>query len=175
MDTIDPRLENYFLLNGVYRLVYNLKHRGGRNLLGRICISHRGGASRKRCCRLDVLRRVQSFGLICRVFKESIRSSFSALVLYQNGLFSFISAADGASVGATIYSGLLPLSHKASWAPFIFVPGSAVPLEALNLFSLVHNVELFALSRFKLARSAGACAVLSNKQGHRCIIKLSSG
>ena len=170
-------LENYFLSCSLNRLVFNVKHRGGRNLLGRICVFHRGGASRKRCCRLDVLRRVQSFGLICRVFKESLRSSFSALVLYKNGLFSFISAAEGAALGATIYSGNLPSStaQAISLAPFIFVPGSAVPLESLNLFNLVHNVELFAFSTFKIARSAGACAVLSNKMGSRCLLKLSSG
>lgn len=154
---------------------FALKHSGGRNFLGRICVFHRGGATRKRCSTLDILRRVQSFGLVCRVFSESLRSSFSALVLYRNGLFSFISAAESALLGATIYSGFLPRKITPRLAPVIFSAGSALPLEAINLFNLVHNVELFEASGFKLARAAGACAVLSNRKGGRCYLKLASG
>lgn len=168
-------LENYFLYRSLKRLAFNLKHCGGRNLLGRICVFHRGGASRKRCCRLDLIRRIQSFGLVCRLFRESLRTSFTALILYRNGLFSFISAAQGAGLGATLYSGKLPEFYKQSLAPLIFVPGSALPLESINLFNLVHNVELFAFSGFKIARAAGANAVLSNKMPGRCFLKLSSG
>jgi large subunit ribosomal protein L2 len=168
-------LENYFFYNALNRLAISLKHRGGRNLLGRICVFHRGGAARRRCCRLDVFRRVQSFALVCRVFKESLRSSFSAFVLYKNGLFSFISASESAGLGATLYSGTLPLLNPLLLASHVFVPGSALPLESINLFHLVHNVELFAFSGFKVARAAGGSALLSNKMPRRCFLKLSSG
>ena len=168
-------LENYFFNYNLNRLSFSLKNFGGRNFLGRICVFHRGGATLKRCCTLDVFRRVQAFGLVCRVFKESIRSSFSALVMYRNGLFSFISSAEFIVIGSTIYSGNLPskFSQKMSFA--IFSVGCALPLEAINLFNLVHNIETFAASGFKLARAAGASAVFSNKVLGRCFLKLSSG
>lgn len=167
--------ESYFLSLSSKRLSFCLKSSGGRNFLGRICVFHRGGASRKRCCTLDVLRRVQSFGLVCRVFKESLRSSFSAWVLYSNGLFSFISTAQGALLGATIYSGFPPARLTPAIHSIIYSPGSALPLDSINLFNQVHNIELFAASGFKLARAAGASAILTNRSARRCYLKLSSG
>ena len=168
-------LESYFFSLSATRLSFSLKHSGGRNFLGRICVYHRGGATRKRCSTLDTLRRVQSFGMVCRVFRQSLRSSFLALVLYRNGLISFISATESALLGATIYSGFLPSNITPRLVPAIFSAGSALPLEVINLFNLVHNVELFEASGFKLARAAGASAVLSNRKGGRCYLKLASG
>lgn len=145
-------------------------------MLGRISVFHRGGASRKRCSSLDNFRRVQSFAMVCRVFKESLRSSFTALILYYNGLFSFITSTESVSVGDTVYSGYLPKDINFEELSWVFLrPGSALPLEIINLFNLVHNIELFALSGFKLAKAAGSSAVLSNKILGRCFLKLSSG
>jgi large subunit ribosomal protein L2 len=79
---------------------------GGRNFLGRICVHHQGGGQKKNYRLIDFFRRINSFGSVIKLCFDCNRSSLLALVLYDNGLCSFIIAADEIGIKSLVYSGL---------------------------------------------------------------------
>lgn len=86
-----------------------LKKISGRNFFGRICVFHRGGGHKRLYNRIDLIRRVNCFGRIIRVFRDNYRTAYLAQILYDNGLMAFHIHAEGARAGSEIFSGrLLP-------------------------------------------------------------------
>jgi large subunit ribosomal protein L2 len=154
------------------KLVVGLVSNGGRNFLGRLCVYHRGAGNKNKYRFIDKFRRLNKFGILFRIVKDSIRSSFIGLIFYENGLISYISLSDGVSLGSTLYSGisLQPISS-------FYNLGSSFPILFMNLFSKISCVELFPLSGSKLARSAGVSAHLIAKDKFKgtATLKFNSG
>jgi len=77
----------------------------GRNNKGRICVQHQGGGTKKLFLRVDRFRYLNKFGFVLRILTHSFFSGFIGLVLYDNGLLSFILLSEGVLKGYKIFSG----------------------------------------------------------------------
>jgi len=74
------------------------KSRAGHNDFGRITVFHRG-RRRARCRLVDFYRHIFLPGIVRRLESDPHRSSFLALVCYQNGLLSYIPATVTMKIG----------------------------------------------------------------------------
>jgi large subunit ribosomal protein L2 len=147
-------------------LLLPLPKRAGRNAQGRITVRHRGGGH-KRLYRLIDFKRDKD-GIPARVAGieyDPNRSARIALLHYADGEKRYILAPVGLNVGDIVTSG--PDAEVR--------PGNALPLRAIPVGTVVHNVELQVGRGGQLARSAGAAAQVMAKEGDYAHIRLPSG
>jgi large subunit ribosomal protein L2 len=140
---------------------------GGRNQHGRITVRFRGGGH-KRAYRLVDFKRRTKFGvpaLVERLEYDPNRTAFIALVKYQDGELAYILAPQRLKVGDTVIA-----AEKAD-----IKPGNAMPMAAIPVGTIIHNIELKPGAGGKLARSAGTFAQLVGKDGGYAQVKLQSG
>ena len=140
---------------------------GGRNQHGRITVRFRGGGH-KRAYRLVDFKRRTKFGvpgLVERLEYDPNRTAFIALVKYQDGELAYILAPQRLKVGDPVIS-----AEKAD-----IKPGNAMPMAAIPVGTIIHNIELKPGAGGKLARSAGTFAQLVGKDGGYAQVKLQSG
>src|SRR3982751_5731624 len=126
----------YFINKINKKLSRGLKKNGGRNFLGRICIRGQGGGNKKIYRFIDFFRRINLKGKIIKILYDTNRTARLALVLYLNGLCSFILLQKNIKVGNIIYSGTKELNNE------VIKEGYSMPLKYLPLFSNLSNVEL---------------------------------
>jgi len=91
------------------------------------------------------------------------------LIIYKNGLSSYIILSEKVFLNDFVYSGSLPVDEKS-----LFL-GSALPFFYIPLFTIINNIEFKAFSGAKLARSAGTSGIIAAKREKRVIIKVKSG
>ncbi|MCS6931537.1 MAG: 50S ribosomal protein L2 [Acetobacteraceae bacterium] len=140
---------------------------GGRNNQGRITSRFRGGGH-KRAYRIVDFRRRAKMGVpatVERIEYDPNRSAFIALVRYADGELSYILAPQRLKAGDTVIS-----AERAD-----IKPGNAMPLSAIPVGTIVHNVELKPGAGGKLARAAGTYAQLVGKDQGYAQVKLMSG
>ena len=140
---------------------------GGRNQHGRITVRFRGGGH-KRAYRLVDFKRRTKFGvpgLVERLEYDPNRTAFIALVKYQDGELAYILAPQRLKVGDPVIS-----AEKAD-----IKPGNAMPMAAIPVGTIIHNIELKPGAGGKLARSAGTFAQLVGKDQGYAQVKLQSG
>jgi len=166
-------LSYYFYYKALKFLKCGLASRGGRNFLGRICVHHQGGGLKKNYRLIDFFRRVNSLGFVVKLSFDCNRSSLLALVLYNNGLSSFIIATDGLRKGSLIYSGL-PDMLLESLNDYEDILGWALPLHAVKLFSVVNMIESSPKKGSSLVRSAGSSGLLVGYLAGKAVLKLNS-
>jgi large subunit ribosomal protein L2 len=148
-------------------LVKGLRKRAGRNFRGKITVRHRGGGHKRRYREIDFRR--DKFGVPARV--DSIeydpnRSARIALLVYADGEKRYIIAPLGLRVGDEVMSGLGAEIR----------PGNALPLHAIPLGTLIHNVELQVGRGGQMVRSAGTSARLMSKDHPKYVLlRLPSG
>lgn len=135
--------------------------------MGRICVYHRGGGNKKIYTHVDFFRRLNQYGTILKIFKDSFRTGFLAFVFYDNGLSSFILLTEGLKIGDRFFSGF--------FFQQMYNNGSTFLVKNVGLFTNVHSLELFPLSGAKLCRAAGTNALLISKDIDKVCLKLSSG
>jgi large subunit ribosomal protein L2 len=148
------------------KLVVALRKRGGRNDQGRVTARHRGGGS-KRLYRIVDFKRDKD-GVAARVAAieyDPNRSANLALLHYADGEKRYILAPVGLNVGDTVHSGLEAEIR----------PGSALPLRAIPVGTMVHNVELAPKRGGQMVRAAGAAAQIMAKEGDYAHLRLPSG
>jgi large subunit ribosomal protein L2 len=138
----------------------------GRNHHGVITAKHRGGGNKKMYRIIDFKRTKD--GVPARV--ESIeydpnRSSFIALLKYEDGEKAYILAPKGLTVGTTVMNGPTAPPEVGNCLPLVNIPAG---LE-------IHNIELNAGQGGKMVRSAGGVARLGAKEGEWSVIILPSG
>jgi len=104
-------------------------------------------------------------GTIERLEYDQNRTAFIALVKYQDGELAYILAPQRLKVGDPIIA-----AQRAD-----IKPGNAMPLAAIPVGTIVHNVELKVGAGGKIARSAGTYAQLVGKDSGYAQIKLMSG
>ena len=147
-------------------LTEGLTKTGGRNNTGRITSWNRGGGHKRRYRLIDFKRNkfnVQAH--VMRVEYDPNRSSFIALIKYDDGEYSYILAPQKISVGDIVQS-----SPKAD-----IKPGNCLPLKNIPVGTIVHNIETKSGKGGQIARSAGSYAQLAGRDGDCVIVKLSSG
>ena len=146
-------------------LLVTKKKNSGRNFYGRITVRHRGGGFRRKYRIVDFKRNKDNVKAeVIGIEYDPNRSANIALIKYEDGVLSYILAPIGLKVGEKIVSG-----DKAD-----IKPGNAMPLEAIPVGTMVHNVELHPGQGGKMVRAAGQEAQLMAKEGKYATIKLPS-
>jgi large subunit ribosomal protein L2 len=139
---------------------------GGRNSDGRITSRWRGGGHKKLYRRIDFKRRKFDVeGTVERLEYDPNRSAFIALVKYADGELNYILAPQRLAAGDKVVS-----SAKAD-----VKPGNAMPLAAMPVGTIVHNIEFKAGAGGKIARSAGTFAQFVGRDQGYAILRLNSG
>jgi large subunit ribosomal protein L2 len=147
-------------------LLEPLKKSGGRNNQGRMTMRHRGGGHKRKYRVVDFKRDKDGISaLVDSIQYDPNRSARIALLKYEDGEKRYIIAPNGLQVGQKVASGK-------GVDPEI---GNALPLGDIPLGTLVHNIELQPGQGGVMARSAGAFAQLTSREGRYAILKLPSG
>jgi large subunit ribosomal protein L2 len=147
-------------------LTESKKRSGGRNNMGRKTSRHRGGGHKKKYRIIDFKRsRRDEAAEVIAIEYDPNRSARIALIQYPDGEKAYILAPAGLSVGNKVTAG-----EKAE--PNV---GNALPLKSIPLGLALHNVELTPGKGGQIVRSAGAQAILSNREGGYALIKMASG
>jgi large subunit ribosomal protein L2 len=147
-------------------LTESLKKSGGRNNNGRITMRHRGGGHKRKFRIIDFKRR--KHGVVAEVIAieyDPNRSARLALLQYTDGEKAYILAPAGLAVGTKVTAG-----DKAD--PSV---GNALPLRVIPLGTAIHNIEITPGRGAQMVRSAGAQAILANREAGYALIKLASG
>ncbi len=147
-------------------LVEVKKKHSGRNNNGHITVRHKGGGYRKQYRIVDFKRTKDAIpAKVAAIEYDPNRSARLALLHYRDGEKRYILAPLGIKVGDVLESGL-----KAD-----IKTGNALPLSAIPLGTVVHNVELRPGQGGKLVRSAGGSAQLMAKEGDYATLRMPSG
>lgn len=138
---------------------------GGRNNNGRITSRFRGGGH-KQAYRLIDFRRTKKdmVATVERLEYDPNRTAFIALIKYEDGELSYILAPQRLAAGDKIVS-----ADSAD-----VKPGNAMPLGAIPVGTIVHNVELKIGKGGQLARSAGTYVQIVGRDQDYVIIRLST-
>jgi large subunit ribosomal protein L2 len=140
---------------------------GGRNNQGRITSRFRGGGH-KRAYRIVDFKRRAKLGMpatVERIEYDPNRSAFIALIRYQDGELSYILAPQRLKTGDTVVA-----AERAD-----VKPGNAMPLSAIPVGTIIHNLEMKPGAGGKVARAAGSYAQLVGKDQGYAQVKLMSG
>jgi large subunit ribosomal protein L2 len=161
---------NYLFFSTEKKLRLGLLSSSGRNFTGRICVYHKGGGNKKCNYSVDFFRRINSIGFVVKIVKTSLFTSYLGLILYQNGISSYILLSEEVNKYQKLFSGtLLPLNFS------VLNKGTAVPLFYIKLFASISNMELFPFTGSSLVRAAGASAIVTAKFRDLVSVKLRSG
>ncbi len=146
-------------------LVKSLTKSGGRNNTGRITTRHIGGGHKRAYRVIDFKRdKIGIQGTVMTIEYDPNRNVRICLVNYIDGEKRYILCPEGLNVGDKIISG-----------PEVDIQtGNALPLDAIPLGAMVHNIELRPGLGGKMARSAGNAAQVMAKEGNYVTVKLPS-
>jgi len=139
---------------------------GGRNNAGRITSRFRGGGHKQSYRVVDFKRR--KFGIVATVERleyDPNRTAFIALLKYSDDELAYILAPQRLKAGDQVVAG----------ERVDIKPGNAMPMAAIPVGTIVHNIEMKPGAGGKIARSAGTYAQLVAKDAGYVQIKLSSG
>jgi large subunit ribosomal protein L2 len=150
----------------VKALTEGLTSSGGRNNLGRVTARYRGGGHKRSYRIIDFKRRKWDVeATVERLEYDPNRTGFIALVRYADGELAYILAPQRLAVGDKVIAG----------ASCDIKPGNAMPLRAIPVGTIVHNVEMKENKGGQIARSAGSYAQLVGRDGPYSILRLNSG
>ena len=139
---------------------------GGRNNHGRTTSRFRGGGHKQTYRNVDFKRRKFDVAAVVeRLEYDPNRTAFIALIKYADGELAYILAPQRLRVGDQVVSG----------ARVDIKPGNAMPLGAIPVGTIVHNIEMKPGAGGKIARAAGNYAQLVGKDAGYAQIKLMSG
>jgi len=132
----------------VKRLTEGKRKTGGRNNNGRITSRHIGGGHKQRYRVVDFKRRKFDVpATVERLEYDPNRSAFIALIKYQDGTLAYILAPQRLQVGDQVVA-----AKRAD-----IKPGNAMPMEAIPVGTIVHNIEMQLGKGGQLARAASRC------------------
>jgi large subunit ribosomal protein L2 len=147
-------------------LIEPLRKTGGRNNHGRLTSRHIGGGHKQRYRIIDFKRKLRDVeATVTAIEYDPNRSARIALLSYNSGEKAYILAPNGLGVGSKVIAG-------ENAAPEV---GNALPLKAIPLGTVVHNIEIIPGRGGQIARSAGQQAVLSNREAGYALVRLPSG
>lgn len=135
-------------------LLKPLKRRGGRNNQGRVTVRGRGGGHKREYRVIDFNRDKKEVPaeVVSKEYDPN-RSAWIALLKYRDGEKRYIISPRKLAIGAEVKAG-----EKVG-----IKPGNSLPLKAIPVGTLVHNVEFSPGSSGKIARSAGTGAQVIGK------------
>ena len=119
---------------------------GGRNNHGRITSRFRGGGHKQAYRVVDFKRRkFDVAAMVERLEYDPNRTAFIALIKYADGELAYILAPQRLKVGDQVVSG----------SRVDIKPGNAMPMAAIPVGTIIHNIEMKVGAGGKIARSAG--------------------
>ena len=139
---------------------------GGRNNAGRVTVRWRGGGHKRAYRIIDFKRRKLGVpGTVERLEYDPNRTAFIALIKYEDGELSYILAPQRLAVGDAVIA-----ARQAD-----VKPGNAMPLVAMPVGTIVHNVEMKPGAGGQIARSAGTYAQYVGRDQGYALLRLNSG
>jgi len=146
-------------------LVEPKKSSGGRNAYGRKTSRHRGGGHKQQYRIIDFRRNKDGVpATVAAIEYDPNRNARIALLHYHDGEKRYILAPKGLKVGDRVESG----------EAVDITVGNALPLRAIPVGSVVHNVELRPGQGGKIARSAGMSVQLVGRDEVYATLRLPS-
>ena len=147
-------------------LTEGLTKSGGRNNTGRITSRRMGGGHKRLYRKIDFKRAKMGMeATVERLEYDPNRTAFIALIKYKDGTKSYILAPQRLAVGDTVLS-----AERAD-----VKPGNAMPLRAMPVGTIIHNIEMKPGKGGQIARSAGAYAQLVGRSEGYAQVRLKSG
>ncbi|TKT79255.1 50S ribosomal protein L2 [Aquamicrobium sp. LC103] len=147
-------------------LTEGLSSSGGRNNYGRVTARFIGGGHKRTYRVIDFKRRkFDMSATVERLEYDPNRTAFIALIKYEDGELSYILAPQRLQAGDKVIAG----------ESVDVKPGNAMPLSAMPVGTIVHNVELKPNKGGQIARSAGTYAQLVGRDQGMAILRLNSG
>lgn len=142
------------------------KKNAGRNAQGRITVRHQGGGNRQKYRIIDFKRNKDNIpAKVVGIEYDPNRTSFIALLSYADGEKRYIIAPLGLKVGDTVMSG----------EDVEIKVGNSLPISAIPVGSVIHNIELQPKKGGQMGRSAGSAVQLMAKEGKYATLRLPSG
>ena len=142
------------------------KHSGGRNNKGRRTAVNTAGGNKTLYRIIDFKRNKDGVpGKVATIEYDPNRSCRIALIHYRDGEKRYILMPVGLNVGDVIQSGV----------GSDIKPGNAMPLSAIPVGTLVHNIEMTPGKGGQITRTAGGASQLMAKEGQYATIRLTSG
>jgi large subunit ribosomal protein L2 len=150
----------------VKKLTEGLTGNGGRNNYGRITARRRGGGHKRAYRIIDFKRRkFDVAATVDRLEYDPNRTAFIALITYADGEQAYILAPQRLAPGDVVIAG-----ERAD-----IKPGNAMPLNAIPVGTIIHNVEMKAGKGGQIARAGGTYAQLVGRDSGYAQLKLTSG
>ena len=141
------------------------KQYAGRNNTGRVTVRWQGGGHKQSYRTIDFKRTKHDIpAKVERLEYDPNRSAFIALVKYKDGELSYILAPQRLTPGDTVISG-----DKVD-----VKPGNAMPLSAVPVGTIVHNIEMKPGKGGQIARSAGSYAQYLGRDAGYALLRLNS-
>jgi len=148
------------------RLKFIRKKNSGRDISGQVSVRHQGGEHKRFMRVIDFKRnKIGIEGKVASIEYDPNRTAEIALIHYADGEKMYILSPLGLKIGDVVKSGV---------GAEIKI-GNALPLIALPLGTVVHNVELMPGRGGQLARGAGTGIIIQAKEGSNIDLKLPSG
>ena len=146
-------------------LIVKKKKHAGRNSYGKITVRHHGGGNKQKYRLIDFKRSADETAKVIGIEYDPNRTSYIALIENEEGKKSYIIAPVGLTDGDTVASG-----ENAD-----IKPGNVLPISAIPVGTIIHNIELYPGKGAQLVRSAGAFAQLMAKENGTAQVRLPSG
>ena len=147
-------------------LLAPLKQTAGRNNYGHMTVRHRGGGTKRQYRIIDFKRIKDDVPATVKAIEyDPNRTANIALIVYADGIKSYILAPKGLKVGMTVQSG--PEAD--------IKVGNTLPLKNIPVGTVIHNIELKPGKGGQLTRAAGTSAQLLGKEEKYVLVRLSSG
>ena len=146
-------------------LIAKKKKNAGRNSYGKITVRHHGGGNKQKYRIIDFKRSADETAKVIGVEYDPNRTSYIALIENEAGKKSYIIAPVGLTDGDVVASG----------ADADIKPGNVLPISAIPVGTIIHNIELYPGKGAQLVRSAGAFAQLMAKENGTAQVRLPSG
>lgn len=148
-------------------LIMSKARPAGRNNSGKITVRHQGGGFRRKVRVVDFARadKKNVVAKVATVEYDPTRTAFISLLHYVDGSKRYILTPQGLKVGDKVMYG-----ETAE-----ILPGNRLALKNIPVGTLVHDIELAPGQGGRMARSAGAYAILQTVEGGYALLKLPSG
>jgi large subunit ribosomal protein L2 len=150
----------------VKTLTEGQKRPGGRNNLGRITVRYQGGGHKQAYRIIDFKRtKHDAPATVQHLEYDPNRTSFIALIKYRDGELAYIIAPQRLAAGDVVVAG----------DRVDVKPGNAMPLAAMPVGTIVHNIEMKPGKGGQIARAAGAYAQYLGRDAGYALMRLNSG
>lgn len=150
----------------IKRLIRILPKNSGRNASGKVTVRHQGGRQKRYLRTIDWKhKKLDIPARVLGLEYDPNRTANIALVQYRDGEKRYVLAPEGIRIGQTLLNG--------EAAPI--TAGNTLPLKAIPVGTLIHNLEITPGKGAQIARGAGSAAVVAGFEETWALVKLPSG